>query len=180
MGLKEKYTKLADDLRAAQKALNISKNELDEVLEAGESAAGPKATKALDALDKHRKKVAKLLENELTPEERQRRLAGIAERKKDYEAIIALDRSFTNRMAAKRALSRLAATEATLLTTDVFRFEDLIDKEEGEQLKSLVAEAVKDVEARHDLRRALKGLEIFLRVAAFATVVAGKIAVAVA
>jgi hypothetical protein len=92
--------------------------------------------------------------------------------------IKAFESDFEERMRLNRKLSRLSATLGTWEVMDVFHFETLLDPE-GQDFKTLLEEADKDIKARQNLQRVLKGVEVVFRVGAFGASLAAKMAAAV-
>lgn len=131
---------------------------------------------ALDALDEAMTDLRDLMEATKIPEqERTRRIAELRaeidriELHKDFES------DFDTRMSLVRKLSRLNATLGTWYSMNVFHFETLLDPQ-GQDFKTLLEEADKDIKARQNLQRVLKGIEVALSVGAFGAALAAKLA----
>ena len=82
---------------------------------------------------------------------------------------------FEERMKAERELTRPRSQHGVWISQETFHFEDLVDFE-GDEIASLLREADKDVKSRMNLKRVLKGVEVFLRVSVFSGALAAKVA----
>ena len=169
------FKKLAEDFKKIIKDLGIKKEEIEEVIESG--ARKDTTNKILDKLASITKKTQKLLKEQQIPEsERKRKLAELEARIELLELIRGIEPNFEKRMEAERELTRLVAQRGVMESLDIFHFENLLDPT-SDELGTLLKEAEKDIKARKNLRRVLKGVEIVMRVAAFGASSAAKIAV---
>ena len=167
--------KLAKDFKKIIKALGIKKEEIEDVIESG--GKEDTTNKILDKLATLTKKTQKLLkEHQISESERKRKLAELEARIELLELMQGTEPDFEKRMEAERKLTRLVAQRGTMESLDIFHFENLLDPN-GDELATLLKEADKDIKARKNLRRVLKGIEIVLRVAAFGASSAAKLAV---
>jgi hypothetical protein len=156
-----------------------SQKEVIENLIAGRSVSSTKQKAALQALDTAMNNLRTLMRDTALPaQEKQRRIAGLQAEIDRIELLRDFESNFEERMRLVRKLSRLNATLGTWESTDVFHFETLLDPE-GQDFKTLLEEADRDIKARQNLQRVLKGIGVALSVGAFGAALAAKLAVAV-
>ena len=173
--LSKEFKKLSEEFKKIVKELGVKKEEIEDVIESGEKKED--TDKILNRLASITKKTQKLLkENQISESEKKRRLAELESRIELLEIIQGTETDFEKRMQAERELTRLVAQRGTMQALDIFHFENLLDPS-GDELGVLLKEAEKDIKARSNLRRVLKGVEIVLRVAAFGASAAAKFAV---
>lgn len=171
------FAKLSQNFKDLIKSIGIEKEELENILE-GRSATATKKNSILSKLDTAMKKLRKLMgDSEITEEERKRRISGLQSEIEEIELLKDFEQDFEERMRLNRKLSRLNATLGTWKTMEVFHFETLLDPQ-GQDFKTLLEEADKDIKARQNLRRVLKGTELALRVGAFGAALAARLATA--
>lgn len=171
------FKKLSTDLTDILQKLSISKEEIETIVVTGDD--GNKQNKALDAVALLTDKTKELLKNSAIPDdEKKRKRAALESRIQQLKLLQATEKDFEKRIEAERELTRLVAEVGVFDSQDIFHFEDLIDAE-GEKLTVLLREAERDISARKDLRRVLKGVEVVMRVVSFSASLAAKIAVAV-
>jgi hypothetical protein len=173
---KQNFEKLAKDFRKIIKDLGIKKGEIEDVIEIG-GEKEETTEKILNKLASVTKNTQNLLKKHQIPEfEKKRRLAELKDRIELLELIRGTEPDFDKRMEAERELTRRVSQRGVLESLDIFHFENLLDPN-GDELATLLKEAEKDIKARKNLRRVLKGIEIVSRVAAFGASSAAKIAV---
>lgn len=168
------FNELADTFNELSKDLNVNKADLISVMDNPTN-------------DSERKKViktartigAKLMkevkDNKIPEGERKRRIAALEARIDDLELVLAFHPDLEERMKAEKELHRLRSMHGVWISQEIFHFEDLVDFE-GDEIATLLREADKDVKSRMNLKRVLKGVEVFLRVSAFSAALAAKIA----
>ncbi len=172
------FAMLSEELKKLIGAIGVEKEELEGILGGGGDLE--KKGKILDALEEASKALADLMaENEITPAEKKRKLAELISEIELTEMSLAVESDFDARMTLKRKLARLKATEGTWKAREAFRFQDLIDQD-GNELRELLEEANRDIGSRQNLQRVLKGVEVVLRVGAFGTALAAKMAASAA
>lgn len=163
------------------KSIGIQKQEIEGLISGASKTSPAKQKAVLDNLDAAMKQVRELMgSTEITADERNRRIAELQSQIEQIELLKSFESDFDERMRLGRELSRLSATLGTWKSMDVFHFETLLDPESQEDFKTLLEEADKDIQARQNLQRVLKGAEVVLRVAAFGAGLAAKLAVAAA
>lgn len=169
------FMALSQKFKDLIKSIGVQKEEIENII-AGGSASSDEKEAILDKLDAAMKALRNLMAaNEISEEERKRRIAALkadierTELLKDFEA------DFEKRMRLSRKLTRLHATLGTWQALNVFHFETLLDFE-GQDFKTLLEEADKDIKARRNLQRVLKGVEVALRVGAFGAALTAKMA----
>jgi len=173
------FAELNQNLKELIKSIGVQKEEIESIV-AGGSGSAAKQKSILDKLDTAMESLRELMANtEITEQERKRRIAELQSEIDRIELVKNFESDFEERMRLSRKLSRLNATLGTWEAMDVFHFETLLDPE-GQDFKTLLEEADKDIKARQNLQRVLKGTEVALRVGAFGAALAAKLAVAVA
>jgi hypothetical protein len=175
------FLALSKAFRDLMETIGIQKEEIEGIVSEGPPTSDQgkkKKESALDKLDSAMENLRKLMsENEITAEERKRRITELDAEIKRIDLLKDFETDFEERMRLNRKLSRLHATLGTWETMDVFHFETLLDPE-GQDFRVMLEEADKDIKARRNLQRVLKGAEIALRVGAFGAALAAKMAVA--
>lgn len=142
----------------------------------GGSISSAKQKAALNALDDAMEELRDLIKTTEIPDlEKKRRIAELEAEIKRIELHIGIESDFDKRMELIRKQSRLNATLATWEAMDVFHFETLLDFS-SHDFKTLLEEADKDIKARQNLQRVLKGIEVALSVSAFGAALAAKLA----
>ncbi len=172
------FNAIASEFQKILAALGVKKQEIQDIVDKGGDDQHVSA--ALDAVDELFKALGtQLSETPLTPEERQRKIEQLKSDIKVLELIDATDPDFNRRIEAERNLARLNAQLGVYLAQSALRFEDLLGEDQN-QLKTVIVQAAKDIQARKNLARVLKGIEVGLRVAAFSAGLAAKLAVTAA
>jgi hypothetical protein len=172
------FVELGQNFKDLIKSIGIQKQEIESIVSGG-SATAAKQKAILDKLDTTMKNVQMLMANtEVTEQERKRRIAELESEISKIDLFKDFEPDLAERMRLNRELNRLNAKLGTWQAMDVFHFETLLDPESQEDFKTLLEEADKDIKARQNLQRVLKGVEIVLRVAAFGAALAAKLAVA--
>jgi hypothetical protein len=173
------FEKLAQSLRDLLKSIGVKKEEITSIV-AGASVTPAKQKSILTQLDDAMSSLREIMaKTEITEQERKRRIAELRAEIERIELLRAFESDFEERMRLNRQLSRLSATAGTWETIDVFHFDTLLDSE-GQDFKTLLEEADRDIKARQNLQRVLKGIEVALRVGAFGAALAAKLAAAAA
>jgi hypothetical protein len=170
------FPKIAAEFQKIVAALGVKKQEIQEVLDKG--GDDKRVSDALDAVDS----LFKDIDDKITTTAEEERKRKIAQLKSDIsvrQLIDATDPDFDHRIQAERDLARLTAQLGVYQAQTVLNFGDLLNEDET-TLKAALAQAAKDIQARKNLARVLKGIEIGLRVAAFGGGLAGKLAVTAA
>jgi len=172
------FQKIATDFQKIVSGLGVKKQELQEIADKGGTAKS--VNDALDAVDS----LFKNLDDEVsttavTEEERQRKIEQLKADISVKRLIDATDPDFNNRVQAERDLARLTAQLGVYQAQGVLNFGDLLNEDET-TLKEALTQAAKDIQARKNLARVLKGIEVGLRVAGFSAGLASKLAVTAA
>ena len=172
------FQKIAAEFQKIVAALGVKKQEIQEVVDKG--GDDKRVSDALDAVDKLFKDLDdKITTTAVTEEERKRKIEQLRADISVKQLIDATDPDFDHRVQAERDLARLTAQLGVYQAQAVLNFGDLLNEDET-TLKEALAQAAKDIQARQNLARVLKGIEIGLRVAAFGGGLAGKLAVTAA
>ena len=172
------FKEVAAEFQKIVAALGVKKQEIQEVIDRG--ADDKRVSDALDAVDKLFKDLDdKVTTTAVTEEERKRKIEQLKADMSVLQLIDATDPDFDRRIQAERDLARLTAQLGVYQAQAVLKFGDLLN-EDATTLKAALVEAAKDIRARKNLARVLKGIEIGLRVAAFSGGLAGKLAVTAA
>jgi hypothetical protein len=173
------FEKLAQNLKDLLKAIGVRKEEITGIV-AGGSVTPARQKSILTQLDDSMSSLRELMaKTEITDQERKRRIAELRAEIERIQLLRAFESDFEERMRLNRKLSRLSATAGAWEAMDVFHFETLLDHE-GQDFKTLLEEADRDIKARQNLQRVLKGIEVALRVGAFGAALAAKLAAAAA
>lgn len=155
-----------------------SQREVIENIIASGPVSSAKQKAIFEKLDTAMEKLGDLMkEIEIPAQEKKRRMAELEAEIERIEIIRDFETDFEERMRLIRKLSRLNATLGTWEAMDVFHFETILDPE-GHDFKTLLEEADRDIKARQNLQRVLKGIEVALSVGAFGAALAAKLAVA--
>ncbi len=159
------------------KSIGSQREVIENIIASG--PVSPAKQKAIfEKLDTAMEKLGDLMEKtELPAQEKARRVAELKAEIERIEIIRDFESDFEERMRLGRQLSRLNATLGTWEAMDVFHFETLLDHE-GQDFKTLLEEADRDIKARQNLQRVLKGIEVALSVGAFGAALSAKLAVA--
>jgi hypothetical protein len=172
------FQKIAAEFQKIVTALGVKKQEIQEVLDKG--GDDKRVSDALDAVDNLFKDIDdKITTTAVTEEERKRKITQLKSDISVLRLIDATDPDFDRRIQAERDLARLTAQLGVYEAQTVLNFGDLLNEDET-TLKAALAQAAKDIQARKNLARVLKGIEIGLRVAAFSGGLAGKLGVTAA
>jgi len=172
------FAKRSQEFKDLIKSIGVEKVEIENIVTGGKATIKEKES-IFKNIDDAMKKLSKLMaDTEVTAEERKRRVTELQSEIDRIMLIKAFESDFEERMRLNRKLSRLSATLATWEAMDVFHFETLLDPE-GQDFKTLLEEADKDIKARQNLQRVLKGVEVVFRVGAFGASLAAKMAAAV-
>ena len=168
------HKKLVNTFKKLSKELNITKAELKTVID------NPVSDSDRDKVIKKARTIGARLvketrESQIPDAERKRKIVALESRMQNLELIIAFNPDFDERMQAESELTRLRSQHGVWIAQEIFHFEDLVDFE-GDEIAILLREADKDVKSRMNLKRVLKGVEIFLRVSVFSAALAAKIA----
>ena len=153
-----------------------TQKELLEAIVAGGSVSSAKQKGAFDALDGAVVDLQGLMANTKIPDqERKRRMAELQAEIDRIELLRDFEQNFEKRMELFQRQTRLNATLGTWEATIVFRFDTLLNAD-GHEYKTLLKEADKDIKARQNLQRVLKGIEVALSISAFGAALAAKLA----
>jgi hypothetical protein len=168
------YRALASDLTSLIGKLGVSKSEIKTVVDSGSNpgAATNAVTVALEAVKKLSEAIAHA---EVTPAERDRKIKELQSEVELLRIILATEHDLEARIIAQREIGRLSARLGVYMSQNALRFDDLIDHDKNE-IGLFLEEARRDVAARENLRRVLKGVEVALRIGAFSATLAAKLA----
>jgi hypothetical protein len=170
------YKAAATELKGVVQTLGVTKKELQDIADKGE--AGQRAedkVKAVEAALNVVRDIAR--KTEITEVERQRKIAQLEADLELLEIINSTSPDMQERLKAQRDISRCAAALGAYKAATVLRVEELLD-DNKEELKMILAEAAKDIAARQNLQRVLKGVEVLLRAAVFTAALMSKLAIA--
>jgi chromosome segregation ATPase len=155
----------ATELEGLAKVLGVTKQELQDIAARGE--AGQRADDKVKAVEAALTKVRELArKTELSEVERQRKISELQSELELLETIKSTSPDPQERLKAQRDIARCSAALGAYKAANVLRIEQLLD-ENREELKAILAEAAKDLEARQNLQRVLKGVEALMRVTVF-------------
>jgi chromosome segregation ATPase len=159
------YKAAATELEGLAKALGVTKKELQDIASRGE--AGQRADDKVKAVEAALTAVREITRRtELSELERQRRISQLEADLDDLQIITSTNPDPEERRRAQRDIARCSATLGAYKAANILRIEQLLD-ENREELKAILAEAAKDIEARQNLQRVLKGVEALMRVTVF-------------
>ena len=171
------YAELAKEIQGIVEDLGLKKEEVQQVSDRdGENA---QVQQALDAVDQLTSALQHAMEDPMTDQERQDKLADLDSKINLAQVTAATDPDYTERIEAQRELTVLLSAKAGIVESRVLQFGDLIG-EDGQALKAILIQAGNEIQARQDLARVLKGIEMVMRVGAFAGAAAAKLASAAA
>ncbi|MDY7232762.1 hypothetical protein [Hyalangium rubrum] len=172
------YKAVATELKGLVQKLGVSKKELQDIHDRGE--AGTRAEERVKEVEAALLAVQDIVrKTELTEAERQRKIAQLEADLELLEIINSTSPDFQERLSAQRHITRCLAVLGTYKAASVLRIEQLLDDNKDE-LKTILAEAAKDIAARQNLQRVLKGVEVLLRATAFTAALTSKLAIAAA
>lgn len=171
------YKQVAEELKTLVGKLGVSKKELQDIVDRG--AAAPSFEKKLEEVDKALARVRELSSTTLTDVEKQRKMVQMESDMELLSIIIDTSPVYEERLKAQREKARISAALGTYKAQGVLRIEDLLDEDENE-IRVILAEAAKDIAARQNLQRVLKGVEVLLRVTVFSATMTSKLALAAA
>jgi hypothetical protein len=172
------YKAIGDELKGLVTQLGVKKDELQSISDGGKS--GPKMKSVIDqtmALLEDLKK--KVRDATLTDVEQRRKVEELQSRIDLLRIIDATSGDFEERMKAEREISRLTSLMGVYQSATALRFDQLLG-DDAMELRVLLEQAGREIEARNDLARVLKGVEVALRAGAFAATLASKLAIAAA
>lgn len=159
------YKAAATELEGLAKALGVTKQELQDIAARGE--AGPRAEDKVKAVEAALTAVREITRRtELSGVERQQRISQLESELELLETIKSTSTDSQERLKAQRDIARSSAALGAYKAANVLRIEQLLD-ENKEALQAILAEAAKDLEARQNLQRVLKGVEALMRVTVF-------------
>jgi hypothetical protein len=170
------FKDLAGELKGVVEDLGVKKEELQAIADSGGSNQKVKATidsvmKLLEAIKK------RTAETTITPVEQKRKTEELQSRIELLRIIDATSPSFEERMRAEREISRLTSLIGVYQSATALHFDQLLG-DDAMDLRVLLEQAGREISARNDLARVLKGVEVALRVGAFAATLASKLAIA--
>jgi 5'-3' exonuclease len=170
------YKAMAVELKGLVQKVGISKKELQELVDHGGSPQkAEEKVKEIEAALSRLKAITS--QTEITEAERKRKMAEIEFDREQLQIISVSDPDFHERIRAQKELSYLTAVHAAYQAQEVLRIEQLLDDTQTE-LKTVLAEAAKDIAARQNLQRVMKGAEVVLRAAVFTATLVSKLAIA--
>jgi hypothetical protein len=171
------FAEFSENFKDLIKSIGVQREEIENIV-AGGSVTATKQKSIFDKLNTAMSNLRTLMaQTEIPEQERRRRIAELRSEIETVELLKNFESDFEERMRLSRRLSRLNATLGTWETMDVFHFETLLDPQ-GQDFKILLEEADRDIKARQNLQRVLKGIEVALRVGAFGAALAAKLAAA--
>lgn len=171
------YKGVVTEFKNAIEGLGLQREEIEKLVK-GSAPDAKKTKKALDAVDALGKALEALVDSTQLPESELKRR--VAELEVQIEVATLLREQEDDEEKRRELRQRIAVLSGRLMvlgSLDAFRVGDLMD-EDGQKLKSLIEDANRDIQARHDFARVLKGVEIALRVAAFGAAAVAKVAAA--
>jgi vacuolar-type H+-ATPase subunit I/STV1 len=170
------YKAAANELKGLVQTLGVTKKELQDIATRGE--AGQRADEKLKAVETALNTVREIAQKtEITEVERLRKIAQLESDLELLEIINSTSSDAQERLKAQRDISRCAAALGVYKAASVLRVEQLLD-DNKEELKAILTEAAKDIQARQNLQRVLKGVEVLLRATAFTAALLSKLAIA--
>jgi vacuolar-type H+-ATPase subunit I/STV1 len=172
------FAALAKELNQVVGQIGVKKVEIQQVKDGGGDSQAARA--AIEAVTQF---VAKLqeraAETTITKEEQQRKLEELQGRIRMLQIIDATSDDLEERLEAEREISRLSSLVGVYQSETALRFDQLLG-EDALQLVALIEQAKKEIAARANLGRVLKGVELVLRAGAFMATLAAKLAIAAA
>lgn len=170
------YKAMAVELKGLVQKLGVSKQELQELLDQGGSTQKAEdKVKEIEAALARLKAIAS--QTEITDAERKRKIAELEFDLEQLRIISTTDPDYQERIRSQREISYLTAVLTAYQAQGVLRIEQLLDDSQTE-LKTVLAEAAKDIAARQNLKRVMKGAEVVLRAAVFTATLVSKLAIA--
>jgi hypothetical protein len=170
------YKAMAGELESLVQQVGISKKELQDLLDQGGSAQKiEEAIKAIEAALNKLKTVTS--QTEITDKERERKMKEIEGKLRHLEDVSVSDPDFRERIRAQREISYLTSVLTNYRVQGMLRIEHLLDESQTD-LKTVLAEAAKDIAARQNLQRVMKGAEVVLRATIFTATLVAKLAIA--
>jgi 5'-3' exonuclease len=170
------YKAMAVELKSLVQKVGASKKELqDEMDRGGSPQKAEEKVKEIEAALSRLKAITS--QTELSDAERKRKMAEIEFDLEQLKIISVSDPDFQERIRAQKEISYLTAVHAAYQAQGVLRIEQLLDDTQTE-LKIVLAEAAKDIAARQNLQRVMKGAEVVLRATVFTATLVSKLAIA--
>ena len=170
------YKAAATELEGLAKTLGVTKQELQDIVSRGE--AGQRADDKVKAVEAALTTVRELVrKTEISEAERQRRISLLQEDLELLETITSTSTDSQERLKAQRDIARCSAALGAYKAARVLCIEQLLD-ENKDELKAILAEAARDIEARQNLQRVLKGVEALMRVTVFTAALVTELAIA--
>jgi hypothetical protein len=170
------YKAMAVELKALVQKVGITKQELQDLVDKGGSAQ--KAEEKVKEIEAALGRLKTLTsQTEITEVERKRKMAEIEFDLEQLQVISVSDPDFQERIRAQKEIAYLTAVLTAYQAQGVLRIEQLLDGTQTE-LKVVLAEAAKDIAARQNLQRVMKGAEVVLRAAVFTATLVSKLAIA--
>lgn len=170
------YKTMAAELTELVQKVGISKKELQDLLDQGGSAQkSEEKVKEIEAALARLKAITS--QTEITEKERERKMAELEGKLQQLEIVGITDPDFQKRIMAQREISYLTSVHTAYAAQGVLRIEHLLDDGQTE-IKLVLAEAAKDIAARQNLQRVMKGAEVVLRAAVFTATLVRKLAIA--
>jgi hypothetical protein len=170
------YKAMAVELKGLVQKLGTSKKDLQDLVDKG--GAFQKAEEKVKEIEAALSRLTAITsQTEITDAERKRKMAEIEFDLEQLQIISASDPDFHERIRAQKEISYLTAVHAAYQAQGVLRIEHLLDDTQTE-LKTVLAEAAKDIAARQNLQRVMKGAEVVLRATVFTATLVSKLAIA--
>ena len=170
------YKAMAVELKALVQKVGITKQELQDLVDKGGSAQkADEKVKEIEAALGRLKAITS--QTEITEVERKRKMAEIEFDLEQLQVISVSDPGFQERIRAQKEIAYLTAVLTAYQAQGVLRIEQLLDATQTE-LKTVLTEAAKDIAARQNLQRVMKGAEVVLRAAVFTGTLVSKLAIA--
>jgi hypothetical protein len=170
------YKAMAVELKALVQKVGITKQELQDLMDKGGSAQKTEEkVKEIEAALGRLQTITS--QTEITEAERKRKMAEIEFDLEQLQVISISDPDFQERIRAQKEIAYLTAVLTAYQAQGVLRIEQLLDDTQTE-LKTVLAEAARDIAARQNLQRVMKGAEVVLRAAVFTGTLVSKLAIA--
>ncbi len=172
------YAALAKELKELVDQLGIKKAEIQQVVDgSGNTQKVQAAIDAVNQLVQHLR--AHAAATPITQEEQQRKLEELRSRIDMLRIIDATSPDLEERLEAEREISRLTSLVGAYQSETALRFDQLLG-DDALQIATLLEQAGKEIAARANLARVLKGVELGLRAGAFVATLAAKLSIAAA
>jgi ABC-type Na+ transport system ATPase subunit NatA len=170
------YKALASELKDLVSQLGVKKDELQSIAEGGKAGASTQVLidQTMSLLESLKKQTG---QTTITEVEQRRKTEELQSRIGLLQIIDATSGDFDERMRAEREISRLTSLLGVYQSATAMRFDQLLGDDEME-LRVLMEQAGREIAARNDLSRVMKGIEVALRAGAFAATLAAKLAIA--